>query len=134
MDGSPVARTPLDVELSPPSQVLVFLPGFAPVIVDQGPSTIRLRPLGSQTPAANRSEAWLRLRSAVEAARANDCATVATISAEVRDLDAALHENVFTQELTIARCAGPLSEAPREETRGVQRIARDGLRGDDQPA
>ena len=112
MDGNLVARTPSDVELSPPSQVLVFLPGFVPVIVDQGPITIRLRSLGSPPPAANRSEAWLRLRSAVEAARAKDCATVATISAEVRDLDPALHENVFSQELTIARCEGALSEAP----------------------
>ena len=109
MDGVPVGTTPAEVELSPPREVLIFLPGFAPVITGQGTRNITLRPIGYLAPPLHRAEAWQKVRAAVEAARASDCASVASLGTEIRALDPTLHVNVFTRELTIATCTGVMS-------------------------
>ena len=62
---------------------------------------------------------------AVDAARTGDCATVAKLDVEVREIDVNFHDTVFVRDVGIARCLagnvpvpsitpalGPVPESP----------------------
>jgi hypothetical protein len=55
-------------------------------------------------PPDHRGEAWSLTQQAQTAARANDCATVRQLSAQVAALDASFHAVVFSRDVAIAGC------------------------------
>lgn len=58
-------------------------------------------------PSDHRGEAWALTQQAQSAARANDCATVEKLSAQVAALDPDFHTVVFARDTAIARCRRP---------------------------
>ncbi|HUS33333.1 MAG TPA: hypothetical protein VMZ53_32745 [Kofleriaceae bacterium] len=55
-------------------------------------------------PPDHRAEAWALTKQAQDAARAGDCTTVATLDAQVAQIDASFHAVVFARDVAIARC------------------------------
>ncbi len=53
--------------------------------------------------------AWTVTKTAMAAARAGDCATVAKHERQVKNLDEEFHAQVFRQDVAIARCLGELT-------------------------
>ena len=58
-------------------------------------------------PPDHRAEAWAFTQQAQTAARAGDCATVATLDRQVAALDPSFHAVVFARDAAIARCTTP---------------------------
>lgn len=58
------------------------------------------------------------MKAAFDAARTGDCATVAKLDVEVREIDVDFHDTAFVRDLGIARClagnvpAPPITPAP----------------------
>lgn len=54
-----------------------------------------------------RDQAWTLTKQAQEAARANDCAKVTELSAQVGALDAEFYSDVFMKDVAVQRCFTP---------------------------
>jgi hypothetical protein len=59
------------------------------------------------TEQANRHQAWELTKQAYTAARANDCAKVTELSAQVGALDPELFADVFMKDIAVQRCFTP---------------------------
>jgi len=66
----------------------------------------------------SRERAEMRMKAAFDAARTGDCATVAKVDVELREIDVEFHDKVFVRDVGIARClagnvpAPPIMPAP----------------------
>jgi len=108
VDGQQGEPTPEQITRLVPVEVMVFQPGYEPVIVAPGVSKLRLAPVTMPSRKTmllrDRVEALRLLRAAVVAARANDCPAVRDLGDQVRTLDEALHRRIFSRELAIQPC------------------------------
>jgi hypothetical protein len=63
-----------------------------------------------------RAHAWSLTKSAAQAARQGDCATVAELDVQLRAVDLDFHNTVFVGDVAIARClAQPAQPAEHED-------------------
>ena len=117
VDGEQSDPTPNDITRIVPVEVMVWKPGYEPVIVAPGVSRLTLSPVRlpppNTLPLRVRVEARRLLRAAMKAAATNDCAEVRELGAQMLAIDEALHRRVFSRERTIQPClATPAPTTP----------------------
>ena len=117
VDGELEGETDQGISAKVPVEVVVFKPGFDPVTVGPGSTTVDLSPVVVPAPStidtSARVDGWRLLRSALAKARAKDCFAALEIGDQLRTLDRVLHEQVFARELTLQPCLTPVAEPPR---------------------
>ena len=116
VDGQLNGETDQSITSKVPVEVVLFKPGFDPVTVGPGSTTVDLSPVVVPAPStidtSARVDAWRLLRSALAMARAKDCIAALEIGDQLRTLDPFLHERVFSRELTLQPCLTPVAKPP----------------------
>ena len=119
VDGNVVARTPTTIAIGRP--VHIYLPGFKPFTVTAEPQSDRgidlvlesaSPPETAKPPTSERKQAWTLTRTALDAARRDDCAVVKVLDRQVSELDREFHRVVFVRELALASCLTITPDAP----------------------
>ena len=77
------------------------------------PAAVRqMENAAATTEQSKRDQAWALTKVAHEAARANDCAKVTELSAQVGALDPELYAEMFMKDVAVQRCLTPTAPPP----------------------